>query len=103
VAKLVDNAIRYGRARAPIKVVVHDEGTEVVLSVHNDGAPIPVEAQARLFEPFYRGDQHGDEATRGLGLGLYLVQQIVIAHEGTIGVRSVEGEGTTFTVRLPRG
>jgi phosphoserine phosphatase RsbU/P len=100
VSKLVNNAVRHGRPRSPVKVSVRDDEACVVLAVHNEGA-IPNEAQARLFEPFYRGDTH-EEASRGLGLGLYLVQQIVVAHGGTVGVRSLSGEGTTFTVRLPR-
>jgi signal transduction histidine kinase len=103
VTKLVDNAVRHGRARSPIKVSLHGEGAEVVLEVHNEGAQLPDGAHARLFEPFYRGEQHGDEASRGLGLGLYIAQQIVAAHRGAIGVRSLGGQGTTFTVRLPRG
>jgi signal transduction histidine kinase len=102
VSKLVDNAIRHGRPRAPVKLSVRDESTDVVLAVQNEGAPIPDEARRRLFEPFYRGDRPGDEASRGLGLGLYIAQQIVAAHRGAISVCSLESEGTAFTVRLPR-
>jgi signal transduction histidine kinase len=102
VSKLVDNAIRHGRPRTPVRVAVHDEGPSVVLTVHNEGAPIPDDAQALIFEPFYRGEHRGDDASRGLGLGLYIARQIVLAHRGTIGVRSLEPEGTTFTVTLPR-
>jgi len=103
VSHFVGNAVRYGREGSPVKVSVHDDPDHVVLAVHNEGAPIPDDVRARLFEPFFRGDQHQSDAQRGLGLGLYIVKQIVLAHQGAIGIRSVEGEGTTFTVTLPRG
>jgi sigma-B regulation protein RsbU (phosphoserine phosphatase) len=99
VSELVRNAARHAPDGSPVKVAVHDEGAAIVLVVHNDGQPIPPEVQSRLFEPFYRGD----DASGGLGLGLYVIQQIVVGHRGTIEARSVEGEGTTLTVRLPRG
>ena len=54
-----------------------------------------------LFEPFRRG-RTGDRSPGGLGLGLYIVKQIVRAHDGTIGVESTDKDGTTFTVHLPR-
>ena len=55
-----------------------------------------------LFEPFRRG-AHEDRSPRGLGLGLYIVKQIVQAHDGSIGVESTDAAGTTFTLHLPRG
>jgi len=103
VANFVGNAVRYGREGSPVRVSVHDEPDHVVLAVHNEGAPIPDNVRARLFEPFFRGNHHQSDGQRGLGLGLYIVKQIVLAHQGTIGIRSLDGEGTTFTVRLPRG
>jgi sigma-B regulation protein RsbU (phosphoserine phosphatase) len=103
VSKLVANAAHHGRAGSPVKVSVHHDAAHVVLAVHNEGAPIPDDARVRLFEPSYRADPRGGEASTDLGLGLYIVQQIVLGHHGTIEVRSAEGEGTTFTVRLPRG
>ncbi|MGH9885842.1 MAG: sensor histidine kinase, partial [bacterium] len=69
----------------------------VYVAVTNSGPTIPSEALDRLFEPFWQGAAR----SRGLGLGLYIVQQIVHAHGGTIAVRS-EADQTTFTVRLPR-
>lgn len=101
VSILIENAIRHGRACSPVRVSVRGEEADVFLSVHNEGDPIPNDTHRKVFEPFYRGDR-GDDASRGLGLGLYIAQQIVASHRGGISVRSVEREGTAFTVRLPR-
>ena len=58
--------------------------------------------QERLFEPFQRGAQSASSSGHSVGLGLYISREIAAAHGGTIDVRSTAGEGTTFTVRLPR-
>ena len=73
----------------------------MTLKVHNRGRTIPPFVLPVLFEPFRRGVP-GDRSPHGLGLGLYIVQQIVRAHGGTIEVESTPEEGTTFTVHLPR-
>jgi signal transduction histidine kinase len=69
-----------------------------VLEVHNGGAIAP-SVREHLFDPFRRGTQPARDA---LGLGLYIVRQIVLAHGGMIEVRSSEGDGTTFRLQLPR-
>ena len=80
---------------------MRSEKDEMVLEVHNEGAPIPADVMSRLFEAFQPGvRESGPNA--GLGLGLYIAQQIVDGQGGSIAVRSEEGGGTTFTVRLPR-
>jgi sigma-B regulation protein RsbU (phosphoserine phosphatase) len=73
-----------------------------VLEVHNTGEPIPPSLMPTLFEPFRRGPQSEQMVKMSLGLGLYIVQEIVRAHGGTADVRSSADEGTTFRVRLPR-
>jgi signal transduction histidine kinase len=83
-----------------VSVQIDATGDPVVLSVHNEGPPIPPELLPVLFEPFRRAA--GDNSPRGLGLGLYIVRQLVEAHGGTIDVRSTAQEGTTFTIELPR-
>jgi signal transduction histidine kinase len=102
VGNLVSNALHHGRPDTPVRVEVRDAGSEVLLSVHNEGEPIPAELTATLFQPFRRGTT-GKAATRSVGLGLYIVRQVAHALGGEVEVRSLEGEGTTFTVRLPRG
>jgi signal transduction histidine kinase len=101
ISNLVGNAIAHGDRQAPVRVYVDGNGADVELKVHNDGDPIPTELMPVLFEPFHRSSLP-DRSPQGLGLGLYIVEQIVRAHEGSIGVESNAEAGTTFTVRLPR-
>jgi signal transduction histidine kinase len=98
VSNLVGNALEHGED-GPVHVRVRDEGEQVFLEVHNEGAPIEPEAQRTLFEPFHRGETGG---AGGLGLGLFIVREIVRAHQGTVDVRSTSAEGTTFTVALTK-
>ncbi|MCY1082687.1 ATP-binding protein [Archangium lansingense] len=102
VGNLMSNAVHHGRPDTPVCLKVRETGDEVLLSVHNEGEPIPPELMATLFQPFRRGTT-GKAATRSVGLGLYIVQQVARAHGGEVEVRSEKGAGTTFTVRLPRG
>jgi len=94
---LLDNAIRYGQGK-PVDVVVCAQGDEAVLVVKDRGIGIAPEACKRIFERFERAASHN---FGGLGLGLYIVREIVEAHGGTIQVESELGLGSTFTVRLP--
>jgi signal transduction histidine kinase len=73
----------------------------VFLEVHNLGAPIPEEMLRVIFDPLYQGKALA-QTREGLGLGLFIVDQIVSAHGGTITVSSSQEEGTIFLVRLPR-
>jgi two-component system sensor histidine kinase/response regulator len=97
VANLVGNAMEYG-GDGPVSVRLGDEGDGIRLDVHNDGAPIDPAKLPILFEPFRRGREAGD----GLGLGLYIVREIVHAHGGAVAVTSTVEQGTTFTVTLPK-
>ena len=74
----------------------------MVVEVTNEGQPIPADVLPSIFEPFRRASSREKSKTGNLGLGLYIAQQIVLAHGGTLGVRSAE-HTTTFTMRLPRG
>jgi signal transduction histidine kinase len=96
VGNLLDNAIKHGAKAEGVKVRVRGDDA-VVLTVHNAGA-IPPERMSTLFEPFQRGTQRRE----GLGLGLYIVDQIVRAHGGTVAATSTAADGTTFTVTWPR-
>jgi signal transduction histidine kinase len=97
VSNLVANAVHHGGDH-PVAVDVAREDDRVTLKVHNGGKPIEPARLPQLFEPF----QRGDTTAQGLGLGLFLVREIVSAHGGRITVESREGEGTTFAVALPR-
>jgi signal transduction histidine kinase len=102
VTNLVSNALKYSPGGTPVTVRTRGEEGQLVLEVHNLGAPVPPEALGRLFQPMQRASSQGDSSGRSVGLGLYIVKHVVDAHRGTITVKSTEAEGTTFTVRLPR-
>jgi phosphoserine phosphatase RsbU/P len=102
VSNLIGNAIQHGLPGGPIDVRVGDCGEAVSLAVHNQGPPVPAELLPSIFDPFRRGGAHAKSKTDGLGLGLFIVREMVHAHGGEIAVHSTEAEGTTFTVRLPR-
>ncbi|MFE8603283.1 hybrid sensor histidine kinase/response regulator [Archangium violaceum] len=104
VQNLVSNALKHGEKGTPLRVTMEGDEDTVVLSIQNQGTPIPPELLPHLFDPFRRGRGEGanDALTGGLGLGLYIAQEIVHAHDGTITVTSDERSGTTFTLRLPR-
>lgn len=101
VSNLVGNACEHGTPRGHVVVEIDGRAPSVVtLAVRNDGV-IPPAVRPHLFEPF-GGRERRTGDSRGLGLGLYIVREIVRAHRGTIDVSSSEGEGTCFVVRLPR-
>ncbi|MEJ7928666.1 CHASE domain-containing protein [Ramlibacter sp. AN1015] len=101
VANLVNNALVYGAADAPITVRLHSSRARVRLSVHNEGEPIPPALLGELFEPLSQGSRAGS-AGRNIGLGLYIVRQIVQAHGGTVTCRSSAEQGTRFVVEMLR-
>ena len=102
VTNLVNNALKYSPAGTPVTVRARGESESVLLEVHNRGEPIAQELQQHLFEPMRRGDDQTDRTSRSIGLGLFIVDHVVRAHGGAVTVRSRDGDGTTFSVRLPR-
>ena len=103
ITNLLGNAIQYSPPDAPVKVTTRGEVDAVVLEVHNAGPPIAPELLGRIFEPMERGSHtQPGRSGRSIGLGLFIVRHIVLAHGGRVSVRSLVEEGTTFTVLLPR-
>ena len=102
VSNLVGNALQHGDPSKPITVRLVAAADAVQLAVHSFGPPIPPETIATIFDP-YRRTTVRSAGTQGLGLGLFISQQIVAAHNGTIECRSLDEEGTTVTVTLPHG
>jgi two-component system phosphate regulon sensor histidine kinase PhoR len=102
LSNLLDNAIKYGRAGGRTRVTGRTlpEG-RVELAVADDGPGIPAEAQARVFERFYRVDKARSREQGGTGLGLAIVKHVVQAHDGEVRVESPPGAGATFFVTLP--
>ncbi|MFI7671372.1 sensor histidine kinase [Nocardia sp. NPDC049526] len=102
LANLLNNALTHTPPDADVKVRLTPTDDEVLLEVADTGQGLPPEEAERVFERFYRTDTSRTRASGGTGLGLSIVQALVDAHNGTVSVESAEGEGTTFTVRLPR-
>jgi signal transduction histidine kinase len=97
---LLTNAVKYNQKGGLVLVSVSAEGSEAVLSVSDTGRGIPPESLPRVFERFYRVPDQ-EASTAGTGLGLAIAKRIVESNQGTIGVTSEVGKGSTFSVRLP--
>jgi PAS domain S-box-containing protein len=102
LSNLISNGLQYGDPRTPVRVSLDGTGEAVELRVKNEGPPVPPDVLPLLFEPFRRGTSD-DAARHGLGLGLYITKQIVLAHGGDIHVESTDQTGTRFVLILPRG
>ncbi|MFN2548984.1 MAG: ATP-binding protein [Myxococcales bacterium] len=103
ISNLVGNALQHGAPNRPIGVRARVDGEEVTVEVHNEGHVIPHAELTNVFEPMVRKPAGAeDNGLRSLGLGLYIAREIVLAHGGTVSVKSTAREGTTFSVHLPR-
>ncbi len=105
LSNLLGNALTHGAPDEAVTVRLWEEAAGVAFSVHNLGTPIPPQEQQRVFMPLVRGLGHGQGERRessGLGLGLFICQEIVRAHGGTLALASSAADGTSFTVHLPR-
>jgi len=105
ISNVLGNAVQHGDADAPIDLRAIGEPLQVVVEVHNGGAPIPPGEVPKIFDPLVRGS--GAKTPRAnrpgsIGLGLYIAREIARSHGGRIDVTSAVGAGTTFTIRLPR-
>jgi signal transduction histidine kinase len=96
---LIDNAVKYSPAGAPVEVRVRQSNGTVLVSVRDNGPGIKPDDQRLIFEKF--GRVAGGGSKPGTGLGLYIARSIAETHGGTIAVSSAPGRGATFTVRLP--
>jgi signal transduction histidine kinase len=101
IRNVVSNALKYsGDSEVNVRVFPDYDGARIVVQDHGIG--IPPESIDKIFEPFYRTDESRTRSTGGYGLGLALTRAIIDAHGGTINAESKEGEGTTFTIWLPK-
>ena len=101
VSNLVENAIKYNHKNGWVHVSLNADHKFFYLKVADSGMGIPKESQEHIFERFYRVDKSHSREIGGTGLGLAITRSAVVMHRGAIKVYSEEGEGTTFTVRIP--
>jgi signal transduction histidine kinase len=103
LSNLIGNAVQHGGKDCEVALTARAEGSDVVLEVRNAGTVIPPHLLPTIFDPLVRGSSPGSPRRPGsIGLGLYIVREIVDAHGGTVTVQSSAAEGTIFTARLPR-
>ncbi len=101
IQNLLQNAIKYSPNGGTVSVHLSREADQALLAVADQGIGIPAAAMPHLFQRFYRAPNVSPLHISGTGIGLYVVREIVARHSGTIEVQSIEGEGSTFRVRLP--
>lgn len=101
VYNLLSNAARYTPEGGLIQLTGHSEAEQIVLQLSDTGPGLTEAQLAQLFQPYYRAEETRQSLFADVGLGLFIVKQLVEAHAGHIAVTSQPGHGTTFTVRLP--
>ena len=101
LTNLIENAIKYNVDDGWVRVSLNADHKYFYVKVSDSGMGIPEEEQNVIFDRFYRVDKARSRGTGGTGLGLSITKNIILLHKGAIKVYSKEGEGTTFTVRIP--
>ena len=97
----MENAVKYNIADGWVRVTLDADHKYFYVKVSDSGIGIPEEFQEQIFERFYRVDKARSRETGGTGLGLAITKNVILMHQGIIKVESKEGEGTTFSVRIP--
>ncbi len=100
LTNLLDNAVKYSDPGLSVRVSVQ-LGADVIIEVTDEGIGIPARDRERIFERFYRVDRARARDTGGTGLGLAIVRHVAVNHGGEVSVRSIEGHGSTFSLRIP--
>ena len=101
LSNLVENAIKYNKENGWVHISLNVDHKYFYVKIEDSGIGIPEEAQEHIFERFYRVDKSHSREIGGTGLGLAITRNAILMHRGAIKVYSKEGEGTTFTVRVP--
>ncbi|MEH7524810.1 HAMP domain-containing sensor histidine kinase, partial [Bacillus sp. JJ1503] len=100
---LLTNAIKYSEEDSEINITLNDQPDWIVISFKDHGIGLHSEEVERIYDRFYRADTSRTRTIEGTGLGLSIVQSILEIHDGEIKVESKKGEGSVFTVKLPKG
>lgn len=101
ISNLVENAIKYNMEQGWVRVTVDADHKFFYVKISDSGIGVPEEFQDRIFDRFYRVDKARSRETGGSGLGLSITRNVILMHKGAIKLLSKEGEGSTFTVRIP--
>lgn len=101
ILNLLENAVKYSPRESPIEVSLHFQQDQITLAIKDQGIGVPDKEKKRIFDKFYRVGSEDTRRTKGTGLGLYIVRQIVEAHSGTILVKDNTPRGSIFEVRFP--
>lgn len=101
ITNLVENAIKYNKEHGWVRVELDADHQYFTLAVSDSGLGIPEDSLAHIYERFYRVDKSHSREIGGTGLGLAITKSAVLMHRGSVTVTSVEGEGSTFTVKIP--
>ena len=102
VNNLLENAVKYSPRQSAITVSLKETGSDIQITVSDEGAGIPEEEKKNIFKRFYRIGNEKTRATKGTGLGLYLCKKIAADHNGYISVKNNHPAGSIFTIKLPR-
>ena len=98
---MLENAVKYGKDQVTVTVTTRLVNRNYCIEISDNGTGISPADQIAIFDKFYRAGNSDVHNVKGLGLGLYFTHQIISAHGGTITLKSIENEGSTFTIKLP--
>ena len=101
LTNLVENAIKYNKEQGKVDVTLDADHQFFTIVVADTGIGIPEESFEQIYERFYRVDKSHSREIGGTGLGLAITRSAILRHRGSIRLESVEGEGSTFTVKIP--
>jgi K+-sensing histidine kinase KdpD len=101
LSNLIDNAVKYSLKAPKISITALIENNELVISVVDEGVGIPLEEQQRIFSKFYRVGDEEIRTQKGSGLGLFISNEFVKLHKGSIGFKSNKENGSIFYFKLP--
>jgi signal transduction histidine kinase len=100
IGNILSNAIKFTATSGKVSMTAHYQAGRFSLQVRDSGPGIPPEEQENIFQPFYRGS-HGKRIVEGMGLGLSIARDILVAHGGDIQVESTPGAGSSFLLQVP--